>query len=318
VASVLTLGETMALLDPLQDGPIDEWSCFRLRVAGAESNFAIALSRLGVSVEWISQVGDDAFGDLVVRAVSSEGVGVDHVKVHPTAPTGMYFKVRDAGSSRVFYYRKDSAASHMAPGDVPDQLWDGVRLVHLTGITMGISSSARDLVVETAARAKRGGAMVSFDPNYRPSLWSGSEDAAAACREVFSYTDWYLCGLDEGMSLFGVGDASELFTALREAGIKRAVVRIGPRGAIIDEGSGPVEVPPAELERVVDEIGAGDGFAAGFTFALLHGWDARTGVAVGNWMAGRALRGTGDWETYPTRRELEEFLGDQDEGPPSP
>jgi 2-dehydro-3-deoxygluconokinase len=132
VTSVLTLGETMALLDPLQDGPIDERSCFRLRVAGAESNFAIALSRPGVSVEWVSQVGDDAFGDLVVRAVSSEGVGVNHVEVHPTAPTGMYFKVRDAGSARVFYYRKGSAASHMTPGDVPDQLWNGVRLVERT------------------------------------------------------------------------------------------------------------------------------------------------------------------------------------------
>ena len=298
----------MALMDPLQDGPVDERSCFRLRVAGAESNFAIALSRLGVPVTWISQVGKDAFGDLVVRTISSEGVDVTHVKVNPSAPTGIYFKVREAGRAKVLYYRSGSAASRMTPDDLPDVALKGVRLLHVTGITMALSPTARALVLKAAARAKEAGAIVTFDPNYRPALWSGPEEACEACREVLSLTDWFLCGLEEGKILFGAVDAESLVGELRTAGVGGAAVRIGERGAILDAGDGPVEIAPALLHTVLDEIGAGDGFAAGFAYALLHGLGPRTGVAIGNWVAGCALRGTGDWETYPTETELKEFL----------
>jgi 2-dehydro-3-deoxygluconokinase len=318
MATVLTLGECMALLDPMQDGRIDADSCFRLRVAGAESNFAIALRRLAVPVTWVSRVGRDAFGDLVVGTIASEGVDVRHVKVHPSAPTGIYFKVRDGGRTEVLYYRSGSAASYMAPGDVPDEAWDGVGLVHLTGITMAISSTARALLMDTARLARRHGATVIFDPNYRPALWSGPNEAGAAYREVLPYTDWVLCGLEEGRTVFGVNDADGLCALLRDSGAKGAAVRVGERGAVVDDGGGPTAVEPEQLETVVDEIGAGDAFAAGFAFGLLQSWDPTDCVAVGNFVAAAALRGTGDWETCPRVEDLKPFLARMGKSAPAP
>lgn len=298
----------MALLDPLQDGPIEDGSRFRLRIAGAESNFAIALARLGVSVTWVSRVGADALGKLVVSTVASQGVDVGYVRFDPSAPTGIYFKVRQEGRSSVFYYRSGSAASRMGPGDVPEEAWDGVGLVHLTGITMGISSTARDLVVETAMRARIHGAIVIFDPNYRAALWKRPEEAAAAYRAVIPHADWYVCGSEEGKLLYGVKDSGDLFDRLRRAGVGRAVVRVGERGALLDAGAGPVEIAPAGLETVVDEVGAGDGFAAGFAYGIIRGLNPRECVAMGNLIAASALRGTGDWETFPLLEEIEPFI----------
>jgi 2-dehydro-3-deoxygluconokinase len=312
--AALTLGETMALLDPLQDGPIDDGSRFRLRIAGAESNFAIALARLGIPVTWVSRVGADAFGKLVVSSVASEGVDVGNVKVDPAAPTGIYFKVREEGRSSVFYYRSGSAASRLGPGDVPEDAWEGVGLVHLTGITMAISPTARDLVVETAVRARKQGAIVIFDPNYRPALWMHPEQAADAYRAVLPSADWYVCGSEEGKLLFGAEDVGDLFHELRQTGVGGAVVRVGERGALLDTGGGPVEIASTSLETVLDEVGAGDGFAAGFAYGLLRELEPRDCVAVGNLVAASALRGTGDWETFPSLEEIGPLIDALEEG----
>ena len=140
-----------------------------LRFAGAESNFAIALARLGIDVAWISRLGRDPFGDLILAAVAGEGVETRWV-LRDDAPTGLFCKWRAGGRSHVTYRRAGSAASRLQVGDVPDEALDGVRVVHLTGITMAISESARELVLDVARRAKERGATVVFDPNFRPAL----------------------------------------------------------------------------------------------------------------------------------------------------
>jgi 2-dehydro-3-deoxygluconokinase len=122
---VLTVGETMALLDPLEDGEPATGSRFALRVAGAESNFAIALARLGVDVAWASRLGADPFGDLVARTVADEGVDVRWVRRDADAPTGAFFKLRSSGRTSIHYYRHGSAASRRAT--FPTRRWRGSR-----------------------------------------------------------------------------------------------------------------------------------------------------------------------------------------------
>jgi sugar/nucleoside kinase (ribokinase family) len=275
----------MALLDPVEDGPLELGRTLTLRVAGAESNFAIALSRLGVEVAWVSRVGDDRFGELVRETLSAEGVDLRWVRTTAGLPTGAFFKWRDGGRSHNAYYRRGSAASTMTPADVPDEGLDGVELVHLTGITTALGEGPRALVVDLARRARERGALVTFDPNFRPALWSSPADAAAAQAEVLPHVDWYLCGLDEGRTLFETADVA---AAARAAGARDAHVRTPER-------------PDVE---VVDEVGAGDAFAAGFALGLLEGRSREDCVRLGNVVAVGALRGTGDWETLPRREEL--------------
>jgi 2-dehydro-3-deoxygluconokinase len=291
---VLTVGETMALLDPLDDG-----SSYRLRVGGAESNLAVALTRLGVGVTWFSRLGADPFGDLVEETLLAEGVDVRAPR-DPERPTGVYFKSRSGGKTRMHYYRAGSAASRLAPGDVPDDALDGVDLVHLTGITTALGDDPHDLVHDLARRARARGITVVVDPNYRPALWRSPSEAAARLPEA----DWVLLGLEEGNLLFGTGSPQELAAAV---GTKVAI-RVGEEGAVVTEGESLVEVRPPRLEAVVDEIGAGDGFAAGFAYGLLNGCSPARCARAGNAVAACALRGGGDWETYPTLAELGALL----------
>jgi 2-dehydro-3-deoxygluconokinase len=291
---VLTVGETMALLDPLDDG-----STYRLRIGGAESNFAVALSRLGVEPTWVSRLGADGFGDLVAETLAGEGIDVRAVR-DAARPTGVYFKSRADGTTQMLYYRAGSAASVLGPADVPDEALDGIDLVHLTGITTALGPGPRELVHNVAERARAGGVAVTLDPNYRPALWAAPADAAAALPEA----DWVLCGLEEGNLLFGT-DSPE---ALAEAIGTNVVIRVGERGALVAEGGRLVEVSPTRLEDVVDEVGAGDGFAAGFAYGLLQGWPPARCATAGNVVAAGALRGGGDWETYPRLADVEGLL----------
>jgi 2-dehydro-3-deoxygluconokinase len=288
MASVLTLGETMALLDPQEDGGPRVGMPLTLRFAGAESNFAIALTRLGIEVTWISRLGRDPFGDMIEIGLGREGVDLRWV-VRDDAPTGLYTKWRSDGETRVTYRRAGSAASQLRVGDVPDEALADVRLVHLTGITMAISESACELVVDVARRAKEHGATVLFDPNFRPALPDTPEAAAVRQRAVLPYVDWYLCGRAE----------ADLLWAGEEIPIP-SVIRIGERGAIV----AGVEVPPPRTATVVDEVGAGDAFAAGFAYGLLRGWPTLHCVHAANVIAARALAGTGDWETLPFLAEV--------------
>ncbi len=273
----------MALLDPVGGGEPQLGMPLTLRFAGAESNFAIALARLGVSVAWVSRLGRDALGDMIERGLRQEDVDLRWTR-RDDAPTGLFLKWRGDGRRSVAYYRAGSAASRLRPEDVPEEALEGVELVHLTGITMAISDSGRELVLDVARRAKERGAQVLFDPNFRPALPDTPDAAGARQREVLQYVDWYLCGEEEAKLLWG-----------EEAIPARTVVRVGARGAVVDGR----EVAPPRTAKVVDEVGAGDAFSAGFAYGLLQGWPPFDCAHAGNVIAAGALAGTGDWETLP-------------------
>jgi 2-dehydro-3-deoxygluconokinase len=288
--SVLTVGETMVLFDPLVDGRPRAGMTLTLRVAGAESNFAIALARLGVDVAWVSRLGRDPFGDLVLSTLANEGLDLTYVQ-RDERRTGMFAKWRDGGRSHVAYWRSGSAASRLRPDDVPDEALTAVRLVHLTGITMAISNSGRELVVDLARRAKQRGLTVTFDPNFRPALPDTAEAAAARQRAVLPYVDWYLCSEEEARALWVDAPPPA-----------RSAVRVGSRGVVVDGETIP---PPRIVGHVVDEVGAGDAFAAGFAYGLLRRWSPRACGQAGNLIAAFAVGGTGDWELLPTLSDVE-------------
>jgi 2-dehydro-3-deoxygluconokinase len=296
--TVLTVGETMALLTAEEEGEFRLGMPLTLRFAGAESNFAIGLARLGVDVTWVSRLGRDPFGDLIEAGLAQEGIDLRWV-TRDDAPTGLFWKWRAGGRSSVLYRRAGSAASRLRPDDVTDEALEGVRLVHLTGITMAISASARELVLDLARRAQERGACVLFDPNFRPALPDTPEAAAARQRAVLPHVDWYLCGEMEAQLLWPEGEIPV-----------RTVIRVGGRGAIVDG----VEVAPPRTVAVVDEVGAGDAFAAGFAYGLLQGWAPPACAGAGHVIAACALTGTGDWETLPRLADVSELLAPGGEG----
>ncbi|WP_110336087.1 sugar kinase [Prauserella flavalba] len=293
MAEVVTLGETMVSLRA--EGLVRLGTSFRSSIAGAESNVAIGLSRLGHSVRWLGRVGADEPGELVLRTLRAEGVEVSTVERDDAAPTGLIlFEQRLPDVTRVQYHRSGSAGSRLSAADV---VLDGdVRLLHLTGITPALGDGPREAVERAVARARELGATVSFDVNHRARLWSAA-DAAPVLTPLARRADVVIGSGDE---LDLVGGVNALLTA----GVREVVTKLGADGAAVSTPDGEQRAPGHRVP-VADSVGAGDAFTAGYLSALLDGLGPAERLARGNRAGAFAVATAGDWEGLPTRAELE-------------
>ncbi|MEU6034457.1 sugar kinase [Actinomadura sp. NPDC047616] len=315
-AGLVTLGETMAVLTPAVSGRPGPGNPLRVGIGGAESNVAVAVSRLGAPGTWIGRVGDDDLGRLVVRELRAEGVRV-LAEVDPHAPTGLLLKeLRGGRPRRVRYYRTGSAGSRLSPTDV-DRARRAIAdagVLHLTGITAALGPQPRAALARATQVARDAGTRVSFDLNHRRTLWP---DAAAApvLRDLAASADVVFAGAEEAALILGrpaageatVDDGRELAAALLALGPGTAVVKLGALGAVAAHEGG-VAYAPARAVTVVDPVGAGDAFAGGYLAELLRGMPPDVGLRTGNAMGAVVTATEGDWEGLPTRAELAEDL----------
>ena len=303
---VVTLGETMGLLATPEIGLLRHSPMLRLSVGGAESNLAIGLARLGKRATWIGRVGDDEFGALVRRTLAAEGVD-GRVRVDPGAPTGLMVKYRRTGTTtQVLYYRKGSAGSRLDRTDIDVDLVRGARVLHLTGITPALSTSARDAVDHAMETAHDAGVTISVDLNYRSRLWSPDE-AAKVLAIMVAHADLVFATEPEARLLVEGETPVELAQALAGFGPKQVVVKRGAQGAVAVIG-GEVLVVPAHDVVEVDPVGAGDAFAAGYLATLLDGGDPGQCLATGALAGAFTVTVPGDWEGLPFPADLELLL----------
>jgi 2-dehydro-3-deoxygluconokinase len=277
---VLCLGETMALFVPAAPGPPDEVVTWTRTVGGAESNVASHLAVLGLRSAWVSAVGADAFGRAVVSTISSYGVDVSGVVVDPIRPTGLYIKESDASGSPVRYYRRGSAASGMGP-ELLDTL-PAAKVVHTSGITPALSDTCLALM-RTLAAAPRDFTL-SFDLNWRPRLWTDRDPAVL--RDLAAAADVVFVGTDEAALVWGVDSPSAIRAFLPEP--HTLVVKQGAEGATVFEGMTSLYQPALKVD-VVEPVGAGDAFAAGFLYGTLSGWTPRQRLRAGHLRAASSL-----------------------------
>ena len=300
---VLTLGETMALVQSDQPGPLAHNSRLALGIGGAESNVAIGLARLGTEVSWCGRVGDDALGLLVQREIRAEGVRT-HLRVDPDAPTGLMIKERRTpATQKVAYYRAGSAGSRLAPADVPADLVEQADLLHVSGITAALSSSARATLLDAVDRARTSGVPVSFDVNHRATLWP-AEEAGAFARDLLKSVDLVFAGEDEAALVVGPQRrAEEAAAELAALGPSEVVIKRGALGALslVD---GEVHTAPAVPVDVVDTVGAGDAFVAGYLAERVAGGSPAARLALGVTTGAFVCLSPGDWEGLPRREEL--------------
>jgi 2-dehydro-3-deoxygluconokinase len=305
---VVTIGETMMVFNGPADAPISVHAALLTTFAGAESNVAIALARLGHAARYLSVFGDDAFGRTIVRGLRGEGVDVAGVQFSTEQPTGVMFKERwPGGEPSVFYYRSNSALAHANAGTFEATLWRAARVIYLTGITPALSPSCRELVRRVLEDARANQIPVWFDPNYRAKLWA-RPTARAVIAQYLPLIDTIVAGMEEGRMLSGREEPEAVAAELMRAGVKRVVLKTGGRGAVaLDEG-GAVSRNGFDVGRVVDPIGAGDAFAAGFLSGHVDGLNAEGCLERGHALAAMVCMTHGDWEGLPDRRQLEEFL----------
>lgn len=301
--TVLCAGETMALVTPSTSERLKSAQTFHLEAGGAESNVAAHLAQLGRMSRWFSRLGDDQLGRRVAEHIRNRGVDLTGVRYDASLPTGVYFK--DPGHG-VLYYRAGSAASAMGTADAQELDLQDVALVHLSGITMALSESAVRFTETLLERAAAAGIPVSFDVNHRAALWNGPAAgenwrpgaAADVLKSFAARADIVLVGLDEAEGLWGSNTAEQVRRLFPQVG--RLVIKDGDVGA--SEFSEEQEhFEPAIPTEVVEAVGAGDAFAAGYLHELLHGSGPGERLRAGHRRASLTLQTTADLPPEPSQ-----------------
>lgn len=300
---VVTLGEAMALFMTEPARPLRAARTFHRSVAGAESNVAIGVTRLGRSAGWIGRVGDDPLGLGILDQLRAEAVDVTHAVVDPGAATGVL--IRDRHTERpiqVVYHRDGSAGSRLAPEDLDEGYIAGARMLHLTGITPALSASARSTVVRAVAIAADHGVTISLDPNLRLKLWSAGE-AAAALQPLIAAADIVFVGEEEAALLSGHDDREDAIGWFLAGGAGLVVSKAGAEGSTATDGRSTWSAPAYSV-RPIDVIGAGDAFAAAFLVARLDGAGIEVALRSGNAAGALCIQIPGDVEGLPYRSDL--------------
>jgi len=308
VSRAICLGEAMIMLAGEARAPLEDVDTFRRSVGGAECNVAGGLAALDIPTGWVSRVGADGFGRHVLRDLRSRGVEVGGVEEDPFRPTGLYVKHSVGSSTRMQYYRSGSAAAAM-DADFLDQpavrtRLLGAELVHTTGITAAISSTAAAMLDRLAGLRDLTGLTLSVDLNWRPVLWRDTDPAPLW--RLLRAADVVLIGADEAMLFAGTSDPAEL----REL--------LGPRSTIVVKSDAHValavepdgcrtEVPALEVE-VVEPVGAGDAFAAGYLAGTLHGLPMEQRLRLGHLSAAAVLVAPDDHAAPPPRAVRQALL----------
>ena len=312
---VTTLGEALVVMDPLSKGPLRHVGLFEKHLGGAEFNVAVGLSRLGHRAGWAGSLGADGFGEEILAFARGEGVDVLKVKLDPEAPTGLYFKEwRALGRLRVHYYRAGSAASRMRFEDLDVDYLLSAEILHLTGITPVLSESCREAVERLVSAANERGVTVSFDVNVRKTLL-GDRDPRELLGPLAARADILFLSEDEANLLYGGDDAERIREAKRNLRAATVIVHRAD-GAFAVEDGGVSEMASYPVE-VVDTVGAGDAFVAGFLSGRLRGWKTAECLDLANACGACAVTVPGDLKGLPTEEEalaLRRGLGAGDAG----
>lgn len=305
---VVTFGEAMMMLVADRPGPLELSEAFHKRTAGAETNVAIGLARLGLKVGWASRLGADSMARYLLNAMQGEGIDCSHVVCDPAQRTGFLIKgrVTDGSDPPIEYHRKGSAASLLGPDDIDAPWLTSARHLHATGVFPALNANTYAAAERTLQLMRAAGRTISFDPNLRPTLWPSTERMREGINALAAQADWVLPGVEEGKILMGSDDPVAIARFYRGLGAKLVVVKLGADGAYYDsDTAGCGHVPGFPVETVIDTVGAGDGFAAGVLSALLAGRSVPEAVRRGSWIGARAVQVLGDTEGLPTRAELE-------------
>lgn len=309
MGKTILFGEPMALLIADTTGPLKEVEHFTRAMSGAEVNVAIGLSRLGHPVEYLTRLGDDPFGHYIENALKENEIGTSLVTYDDVYRTGIQLKnrVTDGSDPYAPYYRKGSAASHITISEIDAIDLTDVELVHVTGIPPALSQSARKATFRLMDRAKEAGIFITFDPNLRPALWEDEETMCTVINQLAAKADVVLPGIGECRVLAGTEDKKEAAGFYQKLGVKTVIIKDGSKGAYVQTADEHYDVAGYKVEKVVDTVGAGDGFAVGVLSGILEGLDLKTSVKRGNAIGAIQVMNIGDNEGLPTPEELKAF-----------
>ena len=308
-SGLILAGEPMGLLIAQSEGSLDSVSGYDLAVAGAEFNVAVGVARLGHRVTYMTKLGKDPFGQRIIHVLNENKIGNEFVAWSDTKKTGFMLKDRvSQGDPDIFYFRAGSAASTLSVEDVEKIRFDEYSHIHLTGILPALSESTRAAVNLMFDKARQAGLLITFDPNLRPQLWPSQDVMIQSINDMASKADIVLPGTAEGKILMGSDDPKKINAFYRNLGAKAVITKVGSQGAYVTTATEEYLVPGFKVDKVIDTVGAGDGFAAGVITALMEGLPLKEAVRRGNAIGAIQVTSRGDNEGLPYPDQLKAFM----------
>ena len=302
---VIAIGEAMVELS--SDGDVRTAQSFNKAYAGDTFNTAVALSRLGSSVSYITGLGDDPLAEGLIELLNREKIDYSHSRRCSGKQTGAYMVCSHANKTPDFlYYRKDSAAAQLSPSDIQLQHILSARVIYSSGITAAISDSAKRAVIKAFKLARDNDIMTVFDPNYRERLWEKPVKAMDAYDEILPYVDVILPSIpNDTEQLLGLSKAEQVIDYYTYKDIKLVVVKAGEEGCYLSYKRQTNRIP-AITASVVDATGAGDAFNAGFIHGLCEQKSLEDCAKLGNITAGLKVQNKGTVASLPYKETVYE------------
>lgn len=313
MGKVLTIGEPMAMFVAQTEGKLKDVETFQRFVAGAEVNVSVGVSRLEHEIEYITQLGQDPFGEYISDFLKQESVGTNYLQYNENFPTGFQLKNKDSKNDpEVVYFRKGSAASQLTREVLAKIDFSDVDVFHVTGIFMALNDETFQLTKELILKAKKAGSFITFDPNLRPVLWGSQEKMVARINEIASLCDFVLPGIGEGFILTGYTEPEQIAQFYLDLGAHGVIIKKGPNGAFAmwqeQDGIHTLDAPGFRLAEVVDTVGAGDGFAVGVITSILENLSMPDLLQRANAIGAIQVSHISDNENLPTPERLADFI----------
>ncbi|SDK94404.1 sugar kinase [Alkalibacterium thalassium] len=307
---VILIGEPMGLFTAQEYGELKDVTLFKRSLAGAEINVGIGLSRLDYKVEYVTKLGKDPIGAYIEEAIEKEKIGTSYIFHSPKHNTGLMMKNKvQEGDPSTAYYRNNSAFTTLSEADVNRIDFSDVKLLHITGIPPAVSGTVREAIVYLMKKAKSAGTFISFDPNLRPALWSSEDEMVTVLNNLAGLSDLVLPGVSEGKTLFGTDDVEAIARFYIDKGAQVVITKNGADGAFVTEkGKDTINVPGFKVQKVVDTVGAGDGFAVGVLHGYLNGLTWPEAALRANAIGSLQVQNEGDNEGLPSLEELTTYI----------
>jgi 2-dehydro-3-deoxygluconokinase len=284
---VAALGEAMLEFNQTRPGEPHYLQGF----GGDTSNAVIAAARAGARTTYLTRLGQDNFGNALLALWQREGVDTSGVERDTSAPTGIYFVTHGERGHEFSYLRAGSAASRMAPAWLPREQVRQSKILHVSGISLAISTSARDTVFEAMAEARQAGTLVSLDSNLRLKLWSLHEARETITRAI-GFADIFLPSVDDVIELSGRSEPEAIMDWSHSLGAAKVALKLGAGGALVGDGQRRELIPGHDVQ-VVDATGAGDCFCGNLLARVAMGDAIFDAARYANAAAALAVEGFG-------------------------
>jgi len=312
MAYIGSIGEVLIdLIAIKKNGQDDSEELYMRMPGGAPANFAVGVARLGANVRFFGKVSDDKFGHFLTQKLAQEGIALDNlVTAQKGEKTSLAFVFRDAFGERDFlFYRENAADSALTSEELKPELFTDLQYLHFGTLSL-VAEPSRKATFQAISYCKDNGGTICFDPNIRKDLWSDEKELREVVRQALNKTDIFYPSKEELDFILGkqLPPQEAILELFKQFPIKIVALKLGKEGCLLKSREGFFAEIPSFDVSVVDTTGAGDGFNAGFIFALAQGMSLEEAGVLGNAVGALVIGKEGAMTALPTLAELKAFL----------